>query len=170
MLNTNFQIVEYTVNNADNLLETWNNANRQIKEYYKGINEEVLKHKPSCGLLNYYLVIDDDKVVGLCKLTDECYCGEEDALFLDYMEVDEEYRGKGAGKMLILKSLERALELGFPRVDLTTMESNTNAIGLYGKCGFVRTEYHIETIVHMVNSLPASGQLAIDELINQLNL
>jgi len=166
MLNTNFKIIEYTAANADSFAEMLNHANKYIKACYKDINEEVLKHKPSHGLLNYYLALDEEKVIGFCKLTNECFCGEEDALFIDSMTVDPEYQGQGAGKMLIIKSLEHAFELGFPRVDLTTMESNKNAIGLYEKCGFIRTEF--DKAVHMVNSLPASGKAAIDNLSEQL--
>lgn len=52
--------------------------------------------------------------------------------------VAPEYRGKGVGKLLMEQMHEKAKALGAERVLLEVRVSNRNAIGLYGKYGYVR--------------------------------
>ena len=56
------------------------------------------------------------------------------------MFVEPEYRGKGLAEFL-LRDLEKwARELGYKRAVLETGKGQPEAIGLYGKCGYVIIE------------------------------
>ena len=48
------------------------------------------------------------------------------------------YRGRGIGAQLMLAALERAAEQGLDRIELEVYASNTRAIALYERLGFVR--------------------------------
>ena len=48
------------------------------------------------------------------------------------------YRGRGLGARLLLSALERATAQGLDRIELEVYASNTRAIALYERAGFVR--------------------------------
>jgi ribosomal protein S18 acetylase RimI-like enzyme len=47
-----------------------------------------------------------------------------------------EYRGRGLGEKLMLKTLEAAYTFGLTRVELSVRHDNARALGLYRKVGF----------------------------------
>lgn len=53
--------------------------------------------------------------------------------------VSHEFRGRGLGKMLVEKVLAVCMERGAEFVSLEVRPSNTDAIGLYRRLGFVET-------------------------------
>ena len=50
--------------------------------------------------------------------------------------VDPDYRGKGIGSELLKKAIEKAKQLGFEKICLSTFHTNRIAIALYKKFGF----------------------------------
>jgi len=53
------------------------------------------------------------------------------------MGVVADFRGQGIGQKLIKAALQRAKENGLEKVELEVFHTNTNAISLYEKMGFV---------------------------------
>jgi ribosomal protein S18 acetylase RimI-like enzyme len=77
-----------------------------------------------------------DEVVGWCDITGTpmegfTHCGHVG------MGVRSDYRGRGLGTTLLRAALDRAREKGLERIELEVFASNTPAVELYKKLGFV---------------------------------
>ncbi|MCH1627112.1 GNAT family N-acetyltransferase [Fredinandcohnia sp. SECRCQ15] len=94
--------------------------------------------------------MDGDAVVGYCGLCE--YREDEGALYIPLLNVRTDYHGQKIGKLLVLKALERAIELKWPRLDLYTWAGNTKAVPLYKKCGFFWEDRDDTT--HLMNFMP----------------
>ncbi|MBN1971493.1 MAG: GNAT family N-acetyltransferase [Candidatus Delongbacteria bacterium] len=151
------QIVEYKPFYAKEISEMWYRSKENFGNKVLFNSESaVLDNEESSSHVNLYLAIDGEKVVGYCKLS--TYNGDTDTLHIDLLSVDPGYHGKKIGKRLILKSLERTIELGYSRLDLFTWEGNLKAVPLYKKCGFFWTQIKYlgdNTALQMINFLPS---------------
>ena len=83
-----------------------------------------------------YVALKKNRVVGWCDIipmkgADFSHCGRLG------MGVLKGYRGKGLGTLLLNATLGAAKEFGLERVELEVYTSNTPAIRLYEKRGFV---------------------------------
>lgn len=73
--------------------------------------------------------------------------------------VDNQARGKGAGRMLFLKSLESAKEMGYQTAYLETFTAFANAAGMYRRLGFndlkqqMGNSGHVATNIWMIKEL-----------------
>ncbi len=79
---------------------------------------------------------DDLRIVataGLLKI-------DEHKVKLRKMYVDQQYRGRGLGKMLMERMLRRATELGFSGMRLETVPEMVAAIALYRSFGFTQIQ------------------------------
>jgi ribosomal protein S18 acetylase RimI-like enzyme len=92
--------------------------------------------------LPQFVVLADGQVVGWCDIlpnprkTVQAHCG---TLGMGLMP---NYRGRGIGRALILRTMDAALALGLTRIDLTVREDNLNAIALYKSVGFETEGQH----------------------------
>jgi ribosomal protein S18 acetylase RimI-like enzyme len=87
------------------------------------------------GLIHFVAVQKDD-VVGWCDVAPRQqegmrHCGELGIGLLS------DYRGRGLGRQLLHEALEAARQGGIMRVELEVYASNTSAISLYERMGFV---------------------------------
>jgi len=83
----------------------------------------------------FWVVEVNDKIAGSCGI----YPTEglkEDYVELVKLYLAKEIRGLGIGKMLILKSIETAKDLGYKHLYLESFPKFIEAIGLYKKQGF----------------------------------
>ncbi|WP_053365881.1 GNAT family N-acetyltransferase [Bacillus sp. FJAT-27245] len=145
------KIVEYHEGLAAGVAEMWNLS----REGWGGdaqvtTAEKVRVQEANSGNLNLFLAMDGDKVVGYCGLCE--YREDEGALYIPLLNVRTDYHGKKIGKLLVLRALERTVELGWPRLDLYTWPSNTKAVPLYKKCGFFWEDRDDTT--HLMNFMP----------------
>lgn len=69
-----------------------------------------------------YLVANDDKTM--------------DELYVDYLGVGPEARGRGLGRALLLHAMRWAKRRGRSRAALTVRQDRTEALSLYRHCGF----------------------------------
>ncbi|WP_233569750.1 GNAT family N-acetyltransferase [Falsibacillus albus] len=147
-----YEIVEYHPKYAAAVAEMWNNS----QDGWGGGNtiqteEQVLKQEANSTNLHLFLALDGEKVVGYCSLGE--YREDEGALYIPLLNVRGDYHGKKVGKLLVLKALERAIEMKWPRLDLYTWPGNTKAVPLYKKCGFFWEER--EDTTHLMNFMPS---------------
>ncbi|MBM7663234.1 ribosomal protein S18 acetylase RimI-like enzyme [Bacillus mesophilus] len=145
------KIVEYNENHAGGVADMWNNS----REGWGGdslitTEEKVKTQEANSSNLNLYLAMEDDLVVGYCGLSE--YREDEGALYIPLLNVRTDYHGKKIGKQLVLTALERAVELGWPRLDLYTWPGNTKAVPLYKRCGFFWEDRDDTT--HLMNFIP----------------
>lgn len=112
---------------------------------------DVRQMEEQSSHLNLYIAMDGPKAVGYCKLS--VYHEDEGALYIDLLNVHPAYHGRKIGKALVLRSVERTRELGWPRLDLYTWSGNTKAVPLYKKCGFFWEDR--DDCTHLMNFMPA---------------
>lgn len=82
-----------------------------------------------------YLAIEDETVIGWCDIVPKA--GE----FFSHIGVLgigilAEHRGKGIGKELLRKSIEKAVAGGLEKIELEVYASNVRAVSLYKNFGF----------------------------------
>jgi len=145
------KIVEYTPAYARGIAEMW----QKSTEGWNGENgneteETILTAHANSTDLNTYLAVLGDEVLGYCAFTR--YLKDEGALHIRRLNARYDCHGKGIGKALVKKSIERTIELNWPRLDIYTWAANTKAIPLYKKCGYF-FENRQDTI-HLMNFIP----------------
>lgn len=103
----------------------------------KGQLEKIISSDNCC----LYIARDGnvDKIVGtLTLIVMNTPTGVQ--AWIEDVVVDENARGKGVGKALILTSLKRAEEMGAKSVCLTSRPSRVDANRLYRSLGFIQPE------------------------------
>ena len=99
----------------------------------------------------YWLVYDNNKLVGMSGIYDYPELGEPGTAWLGWFGVLEEYRGRGYGKAILLETLNRAKDMGYKILRLYSSKREDlcpNAIPFYTKLskqfnGFVE-DYTLE--------------------------
>lgn len=83
---------------------------------------------------------DDQKLVGvvICKL--EPHRGGPLRGYIAMLATKEEYRGKGIAITLVSKAIDLMIEKDADEIALETEETNTGAMRLYEKLGFLRSK------------------------------
>ena len=84
----------------------------------------------------FYAVNENDQVVGWADIFPEDNPRQSHRGSLG-MGIVSDYRGQGIGTRLLEAVLKQAKEFGLEKVELNVYTSNTYAIGLYKKLGFV---------------------------------
>jgi len=94
------------------------------------------------GLLNavgsHLLVAEvDGKAVGFVHFAvRQTILHQGPSALIDELVVADEYRGKGAGKELVLAVMEKCRQLGCCEVEVSTEKTNIRAREFYENCGF----------------------------------
>lgn len=145
------KIVEYTPAYAKAIAEMW----QRSTEGWNGENgneteETVLAAHENSTDINTYLAVLGDEVLGYCALSR--YVKDEGALHIRRLNARYDCHGKGIGKVLVKKAVERTIELKWPRLDIYTWAANTKAIPLYKKCGYFLENRQDTT--HLMNFIP----------------
>lgn len=88
---------------------------------------------------------EDGKIIGISN-TKFCTSGMTDIkiAFMDALYVEDEFRGKGIGKKLFLKTEHIAKENGAKRLDLHVWEFNADAVNFYKSLGMEIQRYTFE--------------------------
>ncbi|MBM6619335.1 GNAT family N-acetyltransferase [Bacillus suaedaesalsae] len=145
------KIVEYNEKLAAGVAEMWNlSRDGWGGDSHVTTEEKVRTQEANSSNLNLYLAMDDETVVGYCGLSE--YREDEGALYIPLLNARTDYHGRKIGKNLVLKAIERVVELGWPRLDLYTWAGNTKAVPLYKKCGFFWEDRDDTT--HLMNFMP----------------
>ncbi len=121
-------------NEADGL----NATDRQMIEK----NVRILFHDPAAHFL---VARNADTVVGFANFTTrKTIIHPSESGLVDELIVSREYRGKGIGKRLISKVIDKCRELGCCELEVSTMVSNKDARDFYRKCGFAEEAVLLE--------------------------
>ena len=155
-MESEIKIIEYEPAYAESLAEFYNINNQNENDDWGGEStiytaSQIKAEHEMFSYYNVYLAVDNKTVVGYCSFGK--YHGDENTLYIALLAVRADYRNKKIGKALVLKCVQRTIELGFPRLDLYTWGGNTAAVPLYKKCGFL-WEDRPET-THLVNFIPS---------------
>lgn len=145
-------IKEYDESLAKGIAKMWNLS----RDSWGGdsrvhTEEQVLTKEANAGNIILYVALDGEEVVGYCSLSE--YKEDIGSLYIPLLNVRPDYHSKKIGKMLLLKAVEKTIELGWPRLDLYTWPGNVKAVPLYKKCGFFWEDRDDTT--HLMNFIPA---------------
>ncbi|RIW37278.1 GNAT family N-acetyltransferase [Bacillus salacetis] len=150
------RIVEYHEGLAKGIAKMWNESRENWGGDSVVMTEQDVKEKEANSTnLHLFLAMAEDEVVGYCGLSQ--YREDTGALYIPLLNVHPDYQGLKIGKQLVLKALDRTIELKWPRLDLFTWAGNTKAVPLYKKCGFFWEERDDST--HLMNFIPLVMQI-----------
>jgi len=96
--------------------------------------ERILDRTQKIDRIAIYVVEIDGEIVGYGDL--EQTRGRDDSAYLSTLNVRPDLHGKGLGKALVLKILERTIEKGFRQLTIGTWAGNRKSVPLYKKTGF----------------------------------
>lgn len=145
------KIIEYRPMYAKSIAEMWQKSADGWGGKYSDMTEEkVLREIEGSSSINIYLAEKNGEIIGYLDLGQ--YIQDEGALEIKLLNTRYDYHGLGIGKALVFKSIERTVELGWPRLDLITWSGNEKSIPLYKKCGFFFVEGG--DIIYLMNFLP----------------
>jgi len=112
---------------------------RFIRTEQVGGSRRLWKHRFRRSLTDRTLslvAVDGTKVIGSLGIQREAGRASEHVASLG-MSVSKEWRGRGVGTALMAEALRWARNVGVQKVSLTVYPSNTRAIALYRRFGFV---------------------------------
>jgi len=145
------KILEYNPSFAKAVADMWNRSSEGWNGSIMNRTEEtVLREHENASHLNVFLAVKGEEVIGYCSLDE--YFLDEGALYINTLNVRPDYHGKKIGKLLVLTAVNRAIELGWLRLDLFTWPGNTKAVPLYKKCGFFWEKR--DNTTHLMNYIP----------------
>lgn len=152
------KLVEYNNSYAKAIAEMWRKSSEGWNGNWAAETEGsvLIAHENSTDLNTYLalkqnaLDLNKEEVVGYCGLSK--YVNDDNTLYVRLLNVRHDLHGKGIGRTLVCKSIERTTELGWPRVDLYTWEGNTKSVPLYKRCGFFLEKRDDST--HLMNFIP----------------
>lgn len=148
----NIMIVDYEHKYAAATAVMWQNSAKGWNgETFLTTAQDVITDEENSIHLNAWLALDGDLVVGYCNLYE--YQEDTGALYIGLLNVRDDYQGRKIGKALVLKAVERTIELGWDRLDLYTWSGNTLAVPLYKKTGFFWEDRDDTT--HLINLIPS---------------
>ncbi|WP_394141399.1 GNAT family N-acetyltransferase [Cytobacillus oceanisediminis] len=149
------KITEYTEGLAAGIAKMWNLSRDSWGGDTSVMTEEQVRTKEANnGNIALYLAMDGEEVVGYCGLSE--YKEDTGSLYIPLLNVRPDYHGRKIGKLLVLKALQKTVELGWPRLDLYTWPGNVKAVPLYKKCGFFWEDRDDTT--HLMNFIPTVQQ------------
>ncbi|TMU87485.1 GNAT family N-acetyltransferase [Bacillus sp. BHET2] len=150
------EIVEYHEDLAKGIAKMWNESRENWGGDSTVTTEQDVKDKESNSTnIHLFLAMVGDEVAGYCGLSE--YREDQGALYIPLLNVHPKFQGLKIGKQLVLKAVEKTVELKWPRLDLFTWPGNTKAVPLYKKCGFFWEDR--DDTVHLMNFIPMVLQI-----------
>jgi len=116
--------------------------------------DDVERHVRERRLLGCFVAEVGEKIVSFCSLSAKPT--EINRAYVGLLTADPEFHGRGFGKAVLLRAIERAYERGIARVDLHTWPGNMKAVPLYKKSGFMWSPESSQWGVYMQNFTPAA--------------
>jgi len=124
--------------------------------------ERVLERKEREDLLAMFVAEHDGQIVGYGDLNAQA--GQQDVAYVPLLNVRPDHHGRSVGRRIVLRILERAIELGYKQLTIGTWPGNTKSVPLYKKTGFFwvpETNAWLQNYIPTILSLPiASGFFA----------
>jgi GNAT superfamily N-acetyltransferase len=113
--------------------------------------ERVLERTQKIDRIGIFVVEVDGEIVGYGDM--EQVRGRDNVAYLDLLNVRPDLHGRGLGKALVLKVIERTIERGYKQLTIGTWAGNTKSVPLYKKTGFFWVP---DTSAWMQNYIPTA--------------
>jgi len=148
------------MHDAELLADMWNRSDSGWPGgWTRGIPEtaeRTLENMKKIDRLGIYVVEYEGEIVGYGDF--RAQAGQKEVAYLQTLNARPDQHGKGVGRRLVLKILEKTIELGYKQLTIGTWPGNTKAVPLYKKTGFF---WIPETDVFMQNYIPTILSLPI---------
>jgi ribosomal protein S18 acetylase RimI-like enzyme len=95
----------------------------------------------------FFRLIEGEQPVGWLWLVVPFRGSDPAMAWVNYVQVDEEYRGRGYGKQAMLLAEEEAAARGVTSVGLNVLVNNTVARGLYDSLGYQVTAQQMKKVL-----------------------
>jgi len=122
------------------------NTPKDLKEYLdQAYTEEKLANELQNKDSEFYFIYSNEELSGYLKINvndAQTETIEEDALEIERIYIDSNFKRLGLGKMLYHKAIERAKELNKTSIWLGVWEKNFSAMKFYHKMGFTQVGQH----------------------------
>lgn len=122
------------------------NTPEDLKDYLdQAYTEEKLTSELQNKQSEFYFIHSDDQLAGYLKINvndAQTETIEGDALEIERIYIDSDFKRLGLGKMLYNKAIERAKELNKTAIWLGVWERNFSAMKFYRKMGFTQVGAH----------------------------
>ena len=118
--------------------------------------ERILEHTQQNDRIGVFVVEINGEIVGYGDVAPTR--GRDDSAYLCLLNVRPDFHGKGLGKALVLKILERTIESGRTQLLIDTWAGNEKSVPLYKKTGFF---WIPDTSVDMQNFIPTALAMPI---------
>lgn len=123
-------------------LENINNLLSQLSDSVHTISEEELNSLISSSQSRLFVMECDNQFIGMVTLClYQCPTGWK--AWIEDVVVDQDYRGKGYGKVMVKKAMEECRRLGNVTLMLTSRPSRIVANQLYQSLGFEKRETNV---------------------------
>jgi GNAT superfamily N-acetyltransferase len=147
--NVSFRI--YERRDCESVAELWTRINRELappdmRELFEryisvAVNGELRQLHDIFAEARrnaFWVVASDTRIIGTFGIESR----SDDSTELRRMYLDREYRGQGIAQQMLSQAEQRARDLGFSRMILSTAQVQTAAIAFYRKTGYrlVKTE------------------------------
>lgn len=131
-----FKIVKYNKEYSDQIIHFLEVCLPQSGRYLELDGRHDMYRKIETYFEHFWCLFDENNIIGsvAIKRLNSGQC-ELKSLYLL-----EQYHGKGLGHELLETAIQKARRDGYTEMYLDTLSSSINAIYLYEKRGFVRTE------------------------------
>ncbi|OTN87815.1 hypothetical protein A5819_000263 [Enterococcus sp. 7E2_DIV0204] len=122
------------------------NTPEDLKDYLdQAYTEKKLTSELQNKQSEFYFIYSDDQLAGYLKLNvndAQTETIEENALEIERIYIDSDFKRLGLGKMLYSKAIERAKALNKTAIWLGVWERNFSAMKFYHKMGFTLVGEH----------------------------
>lgn len=122
------------------------NTPEDLKDYLdQAYTEKKLTSELQNEQSEFYFIYSDDQLAGYLKLNvndAQTETIEENALEIERIYIDSDFKRLGLGKMLYNKAIERAKALSKNAIWLGVWERNFSAMKFYHKMGFTQVGEH----------------------------
>jgi GNAT superfamily N-acetyltransferase len=150
-------VADWRPGDAQKLAQLWNEIGPAWPGGWLGgrtmTPEEAEREFRRHGGLAAFVAESAARLVAFCSLHEGW--DKPHNVYVGLLTAHPDYHGKGFGKAVLVACVEKAFELGYPRVSLGTWAGNTKAVPLYKKSGFMWVP---DSDVHMENFTPFARQ------------
>ncbi|MEI5991584.1 GNAT family N-acetyltransferase [Enterococcus crotali] len=122
------------------------NTPENLKNYLdQAYTDEKLTNELQNEQSEFYFIYSEDQLAGYLKINvndAQTETIDEDALEIERIYIDSDFKRLGLGKMLYNKAMERGKELSKTSIWLGVWENNFSAMKFYHKMGFTQVGEH----------------------------
>lgn len=135
-MNNDIEFRDITKNDVDGLFDLLNNLSKESKMFFHPHHFDKKSLQQICTAMkdHYFVLTLNSTIIGYSMLRLFGYMTPSFGVC-----IRNGYENKGFGRMMLEKTMQKAVELGYKDVILSIHKENIRAINMYSKNGFIIT-------------------------------